>query len=181
MMSAINPVFLRWGGAALCVLVLAYVVTGIADLADGWRRRGDEAMAALAPQRQAIDTAQIWADARRSAEREAQRLDGLLWQAASEGQTRAMIQDFLSRSLIDEGVDRPTVRVDRVTVTAVRDRFLVQVTVGGAISLPALERWLGGIASADRLITVDRLRVQSLPTARFEAVLILPVSVRAGS
>jgi hypothetical protein len=181
MMSAINPVFLRWGGAALCILVLAYVITGITDLADGWRRRGDAAMAALAPQRQAIDAAQIWADARRSVERDAQRLDALLWQAASEGQARAAIQDFLSRSLITEGVDRPMVRIDRVTATAVRDRFLVQVTVGGAIPLPALERWLGGLARSDRLITVDRLRVQSLPTARFEAVLMLPVSVRAGS
>ncbi len=171
---------IRWGAAMIGLLCLLYGLMILGDFAEDWRRRAQSAEAEFDRRRRIVEAAPLWSEARKQAEADAIRLQAAAWRAPSDGQARATIQDWLSNSLITGGAERPSVRIDRaapaqgVGLPVANDLVWVQVTVGGAMPLPALERWLAQIAGSDRLIVVDRLRVQSQPAARFEAVLLTP-------
>jgi len=168
----------RVGALLITVLLTVFALGSVSGLVeDGWKRRAHELREELAQGRRLAASAPDWAEARRRAESDGARLDALTWRASSESQARAAIQDWISQSLTAQGAERSTVRIDRVVPAGAPDLAMVQATVTGSLPIPALERWLGVIASADRIVTVERLRVQSQPAARFEAALLLPVKL----
>jgi hypothetical protein len=168
----------RMGVLLIGALLAAFALSSASSFVEeGWKRRERDLREELEQGRRLAASGPEWADARRRAESDGARLEALSWRASSESQARAMIQDWLSQSLIAQGTERTTVRIDRVTPAGAPDLVLVQATVTGGMPTPALERWLGLIANAERLVVVERLRVQSQPAARFEAALILPVKL----
>jgi DNA-binding transcriptional ArsR family regulator len=166
----------RAGALLIGALLAAFALSAaFGSVEDGWRGRERALRAELAQGLALAKNGAEWAEARRRAEGDAARLAALTWRAGSESQARALIQDWLSQSLIKEGAERAMVRIDRVAAAGGPDLATVHATVTGGMTIPALERWLGVLAGADRLVVVERLRVQSQPAARFEAALILPI------
>ncbi|MFY7961521.1 MAG: GspMb/PilO family protein [Elsteraceae bacterium] len=168
----------RIGALLIGILATAFALVSAPNLVDEtWRLRERDLRAELEQGLRLAANGPAWAEARRRAESDAAGLSALSWRASSESQARAMIQDWLSQSLTAQGAERATVRIDRVTPAGAPDLVTIQATVTGGMPTPALERWLGALAGADRLVVVERLRVQSQPAARFEAALTAPVKL----
>lgn len=170
----------RIGVLLIGALLVAFALSSASSLVEErWKRRESDLREELEQGRRLAASGAEWAEARRRAESDGARLEAMNWRAGSESQARAVIQDWLSQALIAQGAERSSVRIDRLTPAGAPNLVLVHATVTGGIAVPALERWLGVIASADRMVVVERLRVQSQPAARFEAALILPVRLGA--
>ncbi len=160
------------GLLAIAVLLAGYGLLVLSDTFDGLRAAYAQEMLRL-HRLAATERETDWpARAAASAERRAS-LEKRLWAAESEGSALADLQDWVTRTGREVGIEKLQVRVEGATPKGMpADIRQLTATVSAPQTEDNVVQLLARIASEPRLLVVDRLHVEQRPVPIFEMSLV---------
>ncbi|HZT87011.1 MAG TPA: GspMb/PilO family protein [Stellaceae bacterium] len=160
------------GLVAILALLAAYGLLALGDASDGLRPAYVQAMQRL-HRVAAADREANWSERATASGEMRQALEKSLWPAESEGGALADLQDWVTRTGREVGLDKLQVRVEVATPKGLPANVR-QLTA--TITAPQTEEnivnLLARIAREPHLLVVDRLRIQERPVPNFEMVLV---------
>lgn len=161
----------RWLLAAVGLIVLVSAILGLSDRIDA--ARADFAQRARHVARlETVAKETEWPDRRATAEALRAQLDGRLWSADTDGLALADFQDWIAltgrESVLTLSEVRPEIDPGANNPAGLRK---MSANVAGAFDASALERFLAAVAQHNRIVVVDKLRIQTTPTPRFDMTL----------
>jgi tRNA A37 threonylcarbamoyltransferase TsaD len=113
-----------------------------------------------------------WKARRESIQRLRVQLESRLWDAESDGLAQANFQDLIAKLGQGANMTRLDVHVEIVGGTAASQNYRqMSATVTGVFTQASLQKLLADLASDGHMLVVDRLRIETTPTPRFEMLL----------
>jgi len=162
----------RWlliGGGLLLAGIVFFQVQGAVDAGRRNLIKRTQLLARL--ETTAKDTE--WINRRTAVDIQRNEFESRLWPWETDGLASAEFQDWISKFGRESGLTineiRPDIEAKGSGNLGLRK---MSANVTGAFDVVAMEKFLGAIASQNRTIVVDRLRITSIPIGRYELTLV---------
>ncbi|MDR3733974.1 MAG: hypothetical protein P4L10_00385 [Acidobacteriaceae bacterium] len=158
-------------GYGIAIAVILSLATGLlyfSDFVDSDR----QALVELQHQKsqlEALARDHDWGNRHQQAEALSVQLQSRLWEAETDGLARASFLDWLRGLATSNGVDKIDVHVeiDSNSTNALKSRKM-SGTLAGSFTPQSLEALLDQLLRSDRMIIIERLRIQLMPLPRIE-------------
>jgi hypothetical protein len=169
------------GVLAIGVLIGGYGLLALIDATDGLRATYGLEMQRL-HRVAATEQETNWPERAASSAEVRENLDKRLWSAESEGGALADLQEWVTRTGREVGIDKLQVQVEVAKPKGMpSDIRQVTATINAPQTEDGMIQLLARIASEPHLLVIDRLRVQQRPVPRLEMNLLAYTKLVAGT
>jgi Tfp pilus assembly protein PilO len=161
----------RWLLAVVAVLLVGYAIVELA-VRNAALKTEVTRRQRVENQLEVISKETDWADRRQTAEALREQLESRLWSADTDGLTLADFQDWISKAARESALTISEVRpeIDPAATNSAQARRM-SASVYGVFDPTAMTRFLALVARNNRVMVVEKLKIQSSPVLRFDLTL----------